>query len=194
MNNPKEFYRNYQADNVLDKVDYKLIEVLSSFSPGSAFEFGCGSGKNLKLLKEKSHKDLDTCGLDISVVNVMQAHFNGVDSVIRGDERHFPGRKFDVVFTCSVLDHIEDIHNVIGNLQNMANKAIVLAETNSFDTDFYYKHDYESYGFVKIDFEFVSESDKGIYNIWVYKTPEYLAEQEETNLRANAIDTDSKIC
>ena len=24
---PKEFYKNYQADNVLDKLDFKLIEV-----------------------------------------------------------------------------------------------------------------------------------------------------------------------
>jgi len=169
MSNPKEFYRNYQADNIIDEVDYKLIETLLKFEPSSAFEFGCGSGKNLMLLKKTSKKEIDTCGLDISIVNVFQSHVNGVDSVIRGDERHFPLRKFDVVFTCSVLDHIEDIHNIIGNMQHMANKAIVLAETNSFDTDFYYKHDYERYGFKKIDFEYVSKDDKGIYNIWIYK-------------------------
>jgi SAM-dependent methyltransferase len=165
---PKEFYKNYQADNVLDKLDFKLIEVLLGFKPSSAFEFGCGSGKNLKLLKDKSKIEVDTCGLDISVINVFQAHCNGVDSVIRGDERHFPLRKFDVSFTCSVLDHIEDITNIVGNLQEMTNKAIVIAETNSFDKNFYYKHNYESYGFKKLDYEYISKDDKGMYNIWVF--------------------------
>jgi len=169
MMSPKEFYKNYQADNVLDDIDFKLIEVLLDFNPCSAFEFGCGSGKNLKLLKDKSKIEVDTCGLDISVINVFQSHCNGVDSVIRGDERHFPLRKFDVTFTCSVLDHVEDITNIIGNLQEMTNKAIVVAETNSFNENFYYQHDYESFGFEKIDYEYISKDDKGIYNIWVLK-------------------------
>ncbi len=168
---PKDFYRNYQADNIVDELDQQLVKEILSFDPKSIFEFGCGSGKNLQLVKQKK-SDIETCGLDISIVNVFQAHVNGVDSVIRGDERHFPGRSFDVVFTCSVLDHIEDIHNVIGNFQTMAKKAIILAETNSFENNFYYKHDYESYGFVKTDFSFVSDSDGGLYYIWIYKCAE----------------------
>lgn len=176
---PKEFYRNYQADNVIDELDHELIDTLLNFKPKSAFEFGSGSGKNLQLLKSFD-KDIETYGLDISIVNVIQSHLNGVDCVIRGDERHFPLRKFDVVYTCSVLDHIEDIHNIIGAFQDMATKAIVLAETNSFNKNFYYKHDYESYGFIKLDYKYVSTDDGGVYNIWVYEIPvEFAGETDD---------------
>jgi SAM-dependent methyltransferase len=153
----------------------ELAQNILSMHPKSVFEFGCGSGKNLKIIKDIAKEngyEIETCGLDISIVNVFQAHCNGVDSVIRGDERHFPLRKFDVVFSCSVLDHIEDIGNIIGNMQSMATKAILLAETNSFDHDFYYKHNYESFGFVKLDYEFISPDDKGIYSIWKYEIPD----------------------
>lgn len=170
MKDPKQFYANYQADNKLDELDFMLADVLIKYKPKSAFEFGSGSGKNLMLLKKKD-SEIETYGLDISIVNVIQSHLNGVDSVIRGDERHLPLRKFDVVFTCSVLDHIEDVYNIIGAFQVMATKAIVLAETNSFDTDFYYKHDYESFGFTRLDYEYKSKDDGGIYNIWVYEIP-----------------------
>lgn len=170
---PKQFYENYRADNTIDELDIHLVDTLLSFNPKSAFEFGSGAGKNLQLLKSHD-KDIETCGLDISIINVMQSHLNGVDCVIRGDERHIPLRKFDVVFTCSVLDHIKDIYNIIGAFQAMTNKAIVLAETNSFKDNFYYKHNYEEYGFEKLDYRYTSTDDGGIYEIWVYKTPEYL--------------------
>lgn len=167
---PKEFYRNYQADNVLDALDGELIREVIELCPASVFEFGCGSGKNLKLIKT-IQPETETCGLDISIVNVIQSHLNGVDSVIRGDERHMPIRKFDVSYTCSVLDHIEDVTQIIANLKSISTKAVFLAETNSLETDFYYKHDYESFGFEKIDFEFVSDSDGAVYYIWKYITP-----------------------
>ena len=161
----KQFYRNYQADNKIDSLGRRLVAEIMSHSPVNVFEFGCGSGKNLAMIKSKDQV-VETYGMDISIVNVFQAHINGVDSVTRGDERHFPARKFDVVFTCSVLDHIEDIKNIIGNFELMAKKAIYLAETNSFQENFYWRHDYESYGFKKLDYLYRSKDDKGIYHIW----------------------------
>ncbi len=169
--NSKDFYRNYQADNIIDELDMRLALEVISYNPESIFEFGMGSGKNLSLIKARSGRDIETWGLDISIVNVFQAHLNGVDCCIAGDERHIPSRKFDVVFTCSVLDHIEEIENIIGHFQEIATKAIILAETNSFEGDFYFKHDYESYGFEKLDYEYLSDSDGGIYNIWIKRIP-----------------------
>lgn len=166
----KEFYRNYQADNIIDDLDRELVGQVISFNPESVFEFGSGSGKNLKLIKEYS-PEIETWALDISIINVFQSHINGADCSIRGDERHIPERKFDVVFTCSVLDHIGDIHNIIGAFQEIATKAIILAETNSELGEFYYQHDYESYGFKKLDYFFISENDGGVYHIWVKTLP-----------------------
>lgn len=170
--NPKYFYQGYIADNILDALDTRLAQEVILYDPESVLEFGAGSGKNLKLIKS-FNPNIETFGLDISILNVIQMKFNGVDCCICGDERHIPLRKFDVVLTCSVLDHIQEIENIIGHFQEIATKAIILAETNSIDDPekFYYKHDYESYGFEKLDFEFQSDSDGCLYHIWVKKMP-----------------------
>lgn len=168
LKHPKEFYKNYQADNIIDVIDIALVSCIEEFEPTSVFEFGCGSGKNLALLK-KNNPNIQTYGMDISIVNVIQSHLNGVDCVIRGDERYMPQGKFDVCFTCSVLDHIpnENIEQVIGNLVSMSNKAVVIGETNEYEGNFYYKHDFESFGFVKQTLPYVSEGDGLNYFIWV---------------------------
>jgi trans-aconitate methyltransferase len=168
LKHPKDFYRNYQADNIIDVIDIALVSCIEEFEPSNVFEFGCGSGKNLALLK-KNNPNVETYGMDISIVNVMQSHLNGVDCVIRGDERYMPNSKFDVCFTCSVLDHIphENIKQVIGNLVSMSRKAVVIGETNELEGNFYYKHDFESFGFVKQTLPFISEGDGLNYFIWV---------------------------
>jgi trans-aconitate methyltransferase len=173
LNHPKEFYKNYQADNVIDEIDVALIHNIIKFKPKTVFEFGCGSGKNLALIKNEL-SDAITYGMDISIINVMQSHLAGVDCVIRGDERYMPNQKFDVCFTCSVLDHIpyENIEQVIGNLISMSDKAVVIAETNEHEGDFYFKHDFEKYGFVKKKNTFISSNDGFNYFIWVLKCAE----------------------
>lgn len=195
LTHPKEFYKNYIADDKLDDVDQFLIRgVVADMQPTSAFEFGCGSGKNLMLLKKHSDT-LETCGQDISPMNCINAHLRGVDSVIIGDERHMPMRKFDVCFTVSVLDHIppENIEQVIGNLQAMAIKGVVIAEAILQDSEnFYWNHDYSAWGFQKLDGkfidrlgieygvpDFISQEDGNQYFIWVWKTPQYAAECAE---------------
>lgn len=170
---PKQFYNNYQADQTIDALDIELVRQVLSFEPESVLEFGMGSGKNLRLIKE-ARPETETWGVDISIVNVFQAHCNGVDCVTRGDERHLPLRKFDVVLTCSVLDHIKDIDNIIGHFQQIATKAIILAETNSFRKAFYWPHNYRKLGFKDTGFRHVSDGDGGLYKIWL-STPEQIA-------------------
>ena len=41
-------------------------------------------------------------------------------------------------------------------------KAILLGETNSFDKDFYFRHDYEAFGFKRLDYEYLSPEDGGV--------------------------------
>jgi trans-aconitate methyltransferase len=173
LKHPKDFYKNYQADNTLDKIDFELANQIIKLNPETIFEFGCGSGKNLMLVK-KSIFDVITYGCDISILNVIQSHLAGVDCVIRGDERYLPQSKFDVCFTCSVLDHIPhgNINQVIGNLISMSNKAVIIAETNDLEGDFYYAHNFESYGFEKISDSFKSNEDGLNYYIWIYKCVE----------------------
>jgi hypothetical protein len=48
----------------------------------------------------------------------------------------------DLVMTCSVLNHLSNLDKIINNPEEIALKAVALAETNSkFDWD-YFPHDY----------------------------------------------------
>jgi 2-polyprenyl-3-methyl-5-hydroxy-6-metoxy-1,4-benzoquinol methylase len=52
-------------------------------------------------------------------------------NVIEGNKEKLPFILWhDVVMTCSVLIHMPNLDNIINNLEEIALKAVVLAETN----------------------------------------------------------------
>lgn len=163
--NSQNYYKNYVADGNMSDLSYKLYELITQCNPGHVFEFGMGVGKNLVAFDLQK---IVTCGLDISPMNVIRSHIkNELPFVIIGNQYHLGHLcNFDVAFTCSVLDHIEDIDQIITDLKRIA-KTVFLAETNDVPGNFYYPHDYESYGFTKLDFEWTGE-DNAKYYIWVY--------------------------
>lgn len=163
----KSFYRSYIANDLILPLNERLVQDVLSYHPKSVLEFGCGVGKNLALLKDKVPNYL---GLDISVEAVDIAKKKGLN-VICGDESTLNTlENHDVIFTCSVLDHIEYINDIVYDLKRIANIAIVIAETNTKIGKFYYPHNYESLGFIKTDYEYNSSQarKKAIYYIWHY--------------------------
>lgn len=175
MSRAKEFYRTYRADNKISPLTMELQRLImehttESCERPSVFEFGAGTGKNLRELHTLGHV---TFGLDVSPLNVMEAYLtNDLPFVALGDESHLGFlNKFDIVFTCSVLDHIEHIGGIIMELKRIANKAIYIAETNDKIGEFYYPHVYETYDFKRLPFEWKSLGDGAVYHIWKF-TPE----------------------
>lgn len=165
MSAEKVFYYNYLADDKLSEINNKLISLINEVNPGHVFEFGSGTSKNLKRF------DCVTCGLDISPINLLTAHLrNERQFLILGNEYHLGHLcGFDVVFTCSVLDHIEDIQRIIREFKRIG-KTIFLAETNDVPAPHYFPHDYESHGFQKIpDFTWAGE-DGANYFIWKWSS------------------------
>jgi 2-polyprenyl-3-methyl-5-hydroxy-6-metoxy-1,4-benzoquinol methylase len=160
---PENFYKNYSADDNMSDLSFKLYELITELKPMHIFEFGMGSGKNLVAFDMQK---IVTCGLDISPMNVIRANVkNELPFVIIGNQYHLGHlANFDVAFTCSVLDHIEDIDQIIIDLKRIA-KTVFLAETNDVPSKFYFPHNYESYGFTKIDFEWTGQ-DNAKYFIW----------------------------
>lgn len=128
-------------------------------------DFGCGSGKHLDVLHRAN---VCTIGIDISMINVIRANAKyELPCLICSDETYLRNlANVDVVFTCSVLDHIKDVDGIIDEFKRICNKSIVLAETNDTPSVFYYPHDYESYGFTKLDFEWKSDGDGATYYLW----------------------------
>lgn len=162
----KDYYSKYLADGEIYDDNEKLTDEILSYHPKTVLEFGAGVGKNLLLLKQKN-RSLRILGIDISKLNVKTALVNCIKL---GDESLLKSYKnLDVVFTCSVLDHIEHIDDIIKTFKEIA-KVIILMETNSYDVNFYYKHDYESYGFKKVDYQYKSiHGDGAIYEMWKYE-------------------------
>lgn len=169
---PKAFYKKYVADGNVYPLNLELANTIMSFSPSSVFEFGCGVGKNLELLRKKGLQL--GFGIDISAEAVKKAKEKGVNAV-QGDENYLPKvQPCDVAFTCSVLDHVENIDKIMEQLKRIGLKAVVLMETNDTPAKFYYPHNYESYGFIKTGYAYQSklpEGDGALYHLYVLKKP-----------------------
>ena len=173
MNKPaKQYYETYLADDNLSDLNKDLVEEVLKEKPMHVFEYGAGTGKNLRYI-QKLDKTISVTGIDVSKINYIYAVVrNEIPHFAIGDEsalRHYCN--FDVVITCSVLDHIEEIRGIIAELKRIANKAVIIAECIEQDHDnYYYKHDYTRWGFVKImGLDRVSEGDGKMYSVYKWK-------------------------
>jgi 2-polyprenyl-3-methyl-5-hydroxy-6-metoxy-1,4-benzoquinol methylase len=166
----KSFYATYHANNELCKIDQMLIDEVLKENPESVFDFGTGTGKNLKRIMELNHK-VNVCGLDMSFINIIHARAqNNLPFLIIGDEWFLCRlRNFDVVITCSVLCHIKNISMIINDLKEIAKKSIIIAETTDNGGEFYYAHDYESFGFVDLGLRSYSSGNNCNYRIYKYE-------------------------
>lgn len=110
---------------------------------------------------------IETFGLDVSLPNVFKAQAQS-EGIALGDEKYLRHLcNFDAVICVSVLDHIPQVHAIVDELKRIANKVVYLIETNDVVDNFYYQHDYESMGFVKLD-DWLSDGDGALYNLYVW--------------------------
>lgn len=170
MNHPKSFYYNYQANDEVAPLDEMMNYFVIGKHPDSVLDFGCGVGKNLNYIRERSDKPITVCGIDMSFLNIVHARAKyHIDMLIIGDEYHLCRlQDFDVVVTTSVLCHIEDITDIIEQFKRIANKSVIICETNDVVGEFYYPHDYESMGFIDTGIQQVS-GNNALYKIYIWK-------------------------
>lgn len=139
-------------------INYKLVEIIKELKPHNAFEFGANWGRNIQLLKEMA-PEIKAAGIDLSKMAVGEARKLNLN-VSYADERllfQFPDNIFDVVFTCSVLNHIPDpeFDMIIKQLIRIG-ENIVLCESNDASLSpnnqngRWFAHDYKKYGFKKL--------------------------------------------
>lgn len=137
-----------------------VCQAVASFGPASVLEFGCGSGRNLAVLRDLTAARL--AGVDINPTAIAWGRENfGLDLQV-GDEawlRRQGEDAFDIIYTVSVIDHIplpeaaiaalvagaaelvviyEIMHEVAGRVTRMADAAGALGEAYPFS----YFHDY----------------------------------------------------
>lgn len=172
----KEYFSKYLADDRITQLNRDLVNEILKHKPNSVFEFGAGQGKNLKLI-HTINPNIALRGIDISSIAVSVARKKGIYYVAIGDENTLLLQpKFDVSFTCSCLDHIEHeqaIKIIIEALKRMSNIVILLETQRNTPDSYYYYHDYEKYGFKKLDYEYYSDpkekGDGSYYNMFRYE-------------------------
>ena len=106
-----------------------VAETVASFAPSSVLEFGCGSGRNLAVLRDLTPARLVGVDLNPTAVEWGRENF-GLDLRV-GDETWLPAQgldAFDIVYTVSVIDHIPDPQTAIRALVAAAADLVVVCE------------------------------------------------------------------
>jgi len=135
-----QFHPQRKFSNV-NRLTYKFIERLNGIQ--SVFEFGCNVGRHLLHFRKKGFV---VFGIDLNATQIFEARFiNKLNTVEVGDElslKDIPDNAFDLVFTNSVLCHIEEIDEIMKQLQRISRKHIVMVEANERQGKFWWPHDY----------------------------------------------------
>ena len=172
MDKAKEKYKTYLADDEISPLSKRIVKHILLSSPTRVLEFGCGTGKNLKHIRENEHKyalsNIRLVGIDVSLLNIIYANVkNDLPYVFLGDQDILPMmQNIDVVFTVSVLDHIEFIDDIIKEFKRIAKRVYLAEPLLDKPSDLYWAHDYKKFGFTKMDFEWKSNGDGNTYYLW----------------------------
>jgi hypothetical protein len=106
-----------------DKIYEESIEAFGV--PESVIELGCGCGLNLKKFSESRR-----VGVDPFEPNIVAARKNVPEADLYLDCHHklddFADNEFDLGFTCSVLDHIENYEPALDNLIRICKNLYIL--------------------------------------------------------------------
>lgn len=175
MTKAKEYYKGYVADGQISPIGEEMIQLIRKDRCVHAFEFGAGNGKHIRRL---NYFGIDGFGMDVSLINCVRAAAKDTPMFF-GDENYLRHMvNCDAVFTVSVLDHIEEIDGIIGELKRIANKVVYLLETNDVPGEFYYPHNYENYGFKLLSNDWTSDGDGARYQLWRW----YKGQTENMNI------------
>jgi SAM-dependent methyltransferase len=130
----RSFYVNstvqpFRYENGPEAYSTFIAETIASFGPSSVLEFGCGSGRNLALLRGLTPARL--VGVDVNPTAIAWGRDNfGLDLHV-GDETWLPpqGRDaFAIVYTVSVIDHIPMPEIAVAALVTAASELVVIYE------------------------------------------------------------------
>lgn len=157
----REFYRGKMvAHDSVWPMHLALYKAILAYRPLSVFEFGAGTGKNLKHLRG-ADSDLIVRGVDLNAAAIAKS-----EGLVKMGTEDDEWGDADVAFTCSVLDHIPEPEAAITRLQRTA-PVVLIAEAIRAPTGHFewYVHPYGKWGFERVDG--VAYERSGVtYAIW----------------------------
>ena len=130
----RSFYVNsavqpFRYDNGPEPYARFIAEAIASFGPSSVLEFGCGSGRNLAILRALTPARL--AGVDFNPTAIAWGCENFALNLHVGDEAWLPAQgadAFDIVYTVSVIDHIPAPEAAVAALVAAARDLVVIYE------------------------------------------------------------------
>lgn len=160
----KEFYTNYNNGHVIYECNKRIIGLINGMNPYSVLEYGCGTGKNLNLIRAERR-----VGIDLSRPAIVDGikSYEGID-FIYSDEAilsSFRNKQFDVSFTVSVLDHIEDIDFILEQLKVVSGVIYALESKDKWQ-EYCYAHDYLDMGFKDMNYGWKSPATGADYRLY----------------------------
>ena len=114
-----------QVDAIL-----QVLKPLCENEVSSVFEFGCGTGRTLHWI-QRTYPSVSAFGMDVSPIMVQKGLQSFPVNIQLGDEKRLkriPDDHFDLVFTCSVLDHIPEPFPPFSDLARIARRYLLLLE------------------------------------------------------------------
>jgi SAM-dependent methyltransferase len=101
-----------------DRIRY-LATAFAPFIGGKVLDVGCDQ-RTLKQLRP----DLDYLGIDIGGTPDLRVDLEATDRL------PFDDRSFDTVICCDVLEHLDNLHHVFGELVRVARRSVLISLPN----------------------------------------------------------------
>lgn len=133
--NAEQYWENrnvldfYFGDSLQTRI---ICDAIKKCAPNSIFEFGCGSGRNLHFARKKIPDITRAVGIDINpeiIKRGIAAHDN-IKLHLSSDYK-FTENEFDLCFTLSALDHIDnrnEVKRIIENLIYISQRHVIIFE------------------------------------------------------------------
>lgn len=113
----------------------KFLEKESFPKSAKVLDFGCGSGRTLKMFRSLGYEN--SAGVDVSPNSMKLCEKNGFvvgkDVFLTKEEgTNFKDKEFDLVFADGVLEHFEDFMPIVKEMCRLSKKYILITQPNHF--------------------------------------------------------------
>jgi len=114
---------------LIDNFNARFEQTVALLKPTNVMDMGCGEGFMLKLV-QKNAPEARLTGCDISkqAVDIAQVNVGPEANIFVNDSFTTPlaAGSFDLVICTEVLEHVEQYHQMLAEIQRLAGKYVIL--------------------------------------------------------------------
>lgn len=113
----------------------KFLEKESVPKSVKILDFGCGSGRTLKMFRSLGYEN--SVGVDVSSNSMKLCEKGGFKTgkdafLVKEGGTNFKDKEFDLVFADGVLEHFEDFMPIVREMSRLSKKYVLITQPNHF--------------------------------------------------------------